>query len=336
MSIIRRILGRSSAGISLVLLPPTVCGFFFQPDFLAAFTVLPIWVWGGIGLGAALVATYLLRAPKGAFLMLGWLLILAVGAEEVAMLLKKDAQAPLPGPPQAHEGKAVLRVITLNCALFSYGDPSPDLKRWQADIVLLQDAFPYHVRQIADALYQGQGDFRAHATSGIVTRWKIHHDVPNPSQRDHLARIVLPDGSAIDVMNLHLRSATTNLRLWRMHTWREHYWNRILRRNELQTTLGILKRHSDPDQTPILLGGDFNSAASDAIHRPLKQDFQDVFATAGSGWGNTYQRRLPILRIDALYSNPLLTPLRCQAVTTRHSDHRMVVADFLVQKPAKK
>ncbi len=44
----------------------------------------------------------------------------------------------------------------------------------------------------------------------------------------------------------------------------------------------------------------------------------------------------PALRIDHLYATRHFTPVRCRAVTTRHSDHRMVVADFLtdlIRKP---
>ena len=47
------------------------------------------------------------------------------------------------------------------------------------------------------------------------------------------------------------------------------------------------------------------------------------------GWGNTFHRRFPIVRIDHLYATRHLIPIRCRAVTTRNSDHRMVVADFL-------
>ena len=85
--------------------------------------------------------------------------------------------------------------------------------------------------------------------------------------------------------------------------------------------------HQFPN-TPTLFGGDFNSPASDVVHRQLARDFVDAFATAGTGWGDTFQRRFPILRIDHIYATRHFTPVRCRAVTTRHSDHRMVVADF--------
>ena len=40
----------------------TVFCFTRQPDHFAAFTVLPIWVWGGVGLLLAIISCYLLRA----------------------------------------------------------------------------------------------------------------------------------------------------------------------------------------------------------------------------------------------------------------------------------
>ena len=63
----------------------------------------------------------------------------------------------------------------------------------------------------------------------------------------------------------------------------------------------------------------------------LSRDFTDAFVAAGTGWGDTFQRRVPVLRIDHLYANRQFTPIRCRAVTTHNSDHRMVVADFLTE-----
>ena len=60
------------------------------------------------------------------------------------------------------------------------------------------------------------------------------------------------------------------------------------------------------------------------------RDFNDSFSTAGRGWGNTFQRRVPVLRLDAIYSTRQFTPVRCRAVTTRKSDHRMVISDLIL------
>jgi endonuclease/exonuclease/phosphatase (EEP) superfamily protein YafD len=163
----------------------------------------------------------------------------------------------------------------------------------------------------------------------VVTRWKIRREVRNPANRDQQVTVSLPDGSEIEVVNVHLASAATNLRFWKQSTWTEHRANRSLRRSQLSLAQQILEQTTNFPHTPTLLGGDFNSPASDIVHRQLARDFVDAFATAGTGWGNTYHRRFPILRIDLIYATRHFVPVRSRVVETRYSNHRMVVADFL-------
>lgn len=325
----RRRLGWILVGTSLLLHIFTVYCFAQQPDRFAAFTVMPIWLWGGIGLFLSTVAFYFLRASLSLIMTAVWAVTLLVGADESRVLANFGKSAPLPGHAAYYEGKPVLRVLTLNCALFTYGNPAQEIAAWQPDIVLLQDVFPQQVRQIADALYGGHGDYRAHDTNGIVTRWRIQREVRNPVQRDHQVTVLMPNGAAIEVVNVHLRTAATDLRLWNRSAWASHRSNRILRRKELFLTQQILEQTTNFPNTPTLFGGDFNSPASDVVHRQLTRDFVDAFATAGTGWGDTYQRRFPILRIDHIYATRHFTPVRCHTVTTRNSDHRMVIADLL-------
>lgn len=329
MSSLRRRLGWLLVGASLLLHLFSVFCFSRQPDQFAAFTVLPIWIWGGFGLLFSTVAFYFLRASLSLIMTAVWAVTLLVGADEARVLANFGKAAPLPGKAAPHDGKEVFRVITLNCAIFEFGDPSKDLARWEPDIVLLQDVKPHHVRQIANVLYAGRGDYRSHTTSGIVTRWKIQREVRNPTQRDQQITVALPDGSQVEVVNVHLSTAATDLRFWHRSAWQGHRSNRALRLKELSLVQQVLEQTTSFPNTPTLFGGDFNSPASDVVHRLLTRDFTDAFAAAGTGWGNTFQRRLPILRIDHLYSTRHFAPVRCHTVTTRHSDHRMVVADFL-------
>ena len=329
MSSLRRRLGWLLVGASLLLHLFTVFCFSRQPDQFAAFTVLPIWIWGGFGLLFSTVACYFLRASLALIMTAVWAVTLLVGADEARVLANFGRAAPLPGKAAPHAGSEVIRVITLNCAIFEYGDPSQDLARWEPDIVLLQDVKPHQVRQIANVLYAGRGDYRSHTTNGIVTRWKIQREVRNPTQRDQQITVALPDGSQVEIVNVHLSTAATDLRFWQASAWQGHRSNRALRLKELSLVQQVLQQTTSCPNTPTLFGGDFNSPASDVVHRLLTRDFTDAFATAGTGWGNTFQRQLPILRIDHLYSTRHFTPVRCHTVTTRHSDHRMVVADFL-------
>jgi endonuclease/exonuclease/phosphatase (EEP) superfamily protein YafD len=329
MTSLRRRLGWALVGASLLLHLFTVFCYSRQPDRFAAFTVLPIWVWGGVGLLLCTFAFYFLRASLSLVMTAVWAVTLLVGADEARVLANFGKSPPKHGLALPHDGQPVLRVITLNCAIFSFGDPSRDLAAWEPDIVLLQDVYPQHVSQIANSLYGGRGDYRSHTTSGIITRWKILREIRNPSQRDQQVTIALPDGSTVEVVNVHLATAATDLRLWQRSTWSEHRHNRALRFKELSLVQQVLEKTTNFPNTPTLLGGDFNSPASDVVHRLLVRDFADAFATAGTGWGDTYHRRLPILRIDHLYSTRHFTPVRCKAVVTRHSDHRMVIADFI-------
>jgi endonuclease/exonuclease/phosphatase (EEP) superfamily protein YafD len=258
-----------------------------------------------------------------------WAVTLLVGADEARVLAHLGKQEPMPGPAASHEREPVLRVATLNCSIFRYGDPSQDIAAWQPDIVLLQDLFPQQVARVADVLYGGRGDHRSHLTNGIVTRWKILREVRNPKERSHQVTIEMPDGRVLETVNLHLLTAATDLRFWQRMAWREHRINRSIRQNELAHIMGILGQTTSFPNTPTLFGGDFNAGATDIVHQQLTRDFDDAFASAGTGWGNTYQRRLPILRIDHVYATRHFTPVRCRAVTTRRSDHRMVVADFV-------
>jgi endonuclease/exonuclease/phosphatase (EEP) superfamily protein YafD len=318
-------------GLSLALHLATVYCFSRQPDHFAAFTVLPIWVWGGLGLLLCTVAFYFLRASLSLIMTAVWAVTLLVGADEARVLANFGKSRPQPGPAALHGGAPVLRVATLNCAIFNHGDPSPDIAAWQPDIVILQDAFPHQVRRVADVLYGGRGDYRAHQTNGIVTRWKIQREIRNPNHRNQQATVVTPDGRSMEIVNVHLTTAATDLRFWQRSAWRGHRVNRTIRRQELSVVRQVLEQTTGFPNTPAILGGDFNAPAADVVLRQLSRDFVDAFAAAGTGWGDTYQRRLPILRIDQLHATRHFTPVRCRAVTTRHSDHRMVVADFLMR-----
>jgi endonuclease/exonuclease/phosphatase (EEP) superfamily protein YafD len=331
MSPLSRRLGWTLVGISLLLHVFTVYCFSRQPDRFAAFTVMPIWLWGGIGLFLSCLAFYFLRASLSLVMTAVWIVTLLVGADEARVLANIGKSPPLPGQAALHEGKKVMRVITLNTAFFTYGNPSQDIAAWQPDIVLLQDIQPHQVRQIADVLYGGRGDYRAHQTNGIVTRWKIQREIrnPDPANRNEQVTIRLPGGADIEVVNVHLQTAATDLRLWRKSAWAGHRYNRTMRHKELSLVQQVLEQTTSFPNTPTLFGGDFNAPASDVVHRRLARDFTDAFAAAGTGWGNTFQRRLPILRIDHIYCTRHFTPVRSCVFASRHSDHRMVIADFL-------
>lgn len=323
-------------GLSLVLHAVTVFAFARQPDRLAAFTVMPIWFWGGLGLVCSSVAFYFLRAPLSLVVTGVWALTLLLGADEARIIANLGTEPPQPGAAAMVDGRRPIRVITLNTAFSRFGDPAGDLDRWEPDIVLLQETHLGRVKAIADRLFEGRGHFRCFAENGVVSRWRITREVRNPDPGYHFfhhnVTIEHPDSGPIEVVNLHLSSAATDLQLWQRECWREHRANRSKRRLEVAVALNILEQTTDfPGTRPVILGGDFNAPPTDPIQLQLERDFQDAFLEAGTGWGDTFQRRIPILRLDQIHVSRHFTPVRCRAVTTRHSDHRMVVADLLLE-----
>jgi len=341
MILLRRSTGWTLTGISLVLHIFIVWCFVQQPDHFAAITVLPIWLWGAFGLFLTAVAFYLLRVLLPVIMSGIWCVTLLVGADEAHALMHIGAPALQPGPAVAYQGYPVIRVVSLNCNMLYTGDPTRDIALWQPDIVLLQDAPAPLVAEVAKVLYGGHGDFRARKTNGIVTRWKIQCVVNSPPWREtdspfwcnQQITIVLPDGRSVEVANVHLLSAATDLRFWRRLTWREHRINRAKRQDELSQVRDLLGQTTNLSSTPTLFGGDFNAPANDIVLHGLDRDFVDAFRAVGTGWGDTYQRHFPILRIDHIFATRHFKPVRFATITTRFSDHRMVVADFVMKQP---
>jgi endonuclease/exonuclease/phosphatase (EEP) superfamily protein YafD len=331
MNLFRRRLGWMLVLLSLALHLITVFCFSAQPDRLAAFTVVPIWVWGGIGLLFSSVAFYFLRAPLSLILSGVWALTILVGSDEARALGNLGKERPESGPAKPYRGKSVLRVLTMNTALFQSGDPTDEIIAWDPDIVLLQQTMPQDTRKIAEKLYNGRGDVRTYGINGVITRWKIDRESRNSLIRNQQLGIVRPDGSRVQVVNVHLATAATDLSLWNRSAWRNHRNNRLLRKQEISLALQILSQTTNFPAEPTIFAGDFNASATDVVHRYLSRDFVDAFSEAGTGWGDTYHSRFPILRIDHIYSTRHLTPVRCRAVKSRNSDHRLVVADLLMR-----
>lgn len=335
----RRRFGWALVGASLALHAFTVLCHTRQPDVFAAFLVVPLWLWGIIGLTLSGVAFVFLRANLSLVLSALWSVTILLGADEARNLTNLARQRPEPGTPAQHRGLDTLRVITLNCGNFRYGDPAPDLASWHPDILLVQEIQPHQVRYLADEVFGGRGDYRAHARQGILTRWRITREVRVPPvlnadpglTGNQQVTISLPNGTTVEVVNVDLRSSPPDLRLWRPETWRQHRDQRRTRRRELAVATAVLAQTCPLDSRPVIFGGDFNSPAGDAVYELLEPSLKDCFPRTGVGWGNTFQRRLPLLRIDRLYTNRQLVPVRAAAWSTASSDHRMVITDVLPQ-----
>lgn len=297
-------------------------------------TVIPFWAYCIVGLVISLGCLLLLRSNLSIASFLVWLATLCSCPDEVAGIARFWLPAPEAGKPALIESiddaepVRPLRVVTLNCRK---RDPRnlDIIRQWKPDIVLLQES-PYHMhlKQLAAELYGEEGgsmvmpswDCSIVARGKIVLRRTPHYFTQ--------AKVELVSGRSVEVVSLHLHGAVTSLSLHHKKTWEMHTTSRQTRLAEMSNILQSIQRYAP--YRPVIIGGDFNSPAGDRVYFSLRHEFTDSFRAAGKGWGNTVMNRYPVHRIDQIWaSSDALRPVRSRAVETEHSDHRMVVSDFV-------
>lgn len=313
----------------------TAACYMRQPDMMAAFTVYPLWMWGLLGLALSALAYLFWRAPLSLVVTVIWSLTILFFSDESLALARIGREAPQPGAAAPFMKQDTLRVCTLNWGGKKHSKEEviaqADLvASYHPDILFLQEVHPWQAKMIADLLYKDGGDYRTSSNSAIITRWKIHVAMHNPMPHSQHLTVKLPNSRYIDCVNFHLRSANTDMRLWRRSCWRAHSLNRKLQRREVFYSLALLKNYTPFPTRPVIVAGDFNAPATDPLHDLLRMDFVDSFAKAGTGWANTWHRRIPLHRIDYIYTTPLLNSVRSHTVIAPASDHRMLVSDFIL------
>jgi endonuclease/exonuclease/phosphatase (EEP) superfamily protein YafD len=310
-----------------------VCACFLRRwDKAAALTVYPFWVWCGAGLIMAALAWGIARQRLAGVVALVWLGTMLIFSDETRPLLRMAAEKPQPGRPAAVEGGAVpLRIITLNCRHGMWRPHVLDqLIPWQPDVVFLQEApFPADLQKAAARLWPGQpGYFEGVSNCAILSRAKITGALHGHQPYSMLGTVELRPGKVVELACIHLAGAETGMKLWQRDTWRSHYYNRQSRRIALAAVLGAQQVFIGDH--PVIVGGDFNAPAGDGVFDALeRRGFIDAAKAAGIGWPCTYPNAAPVLRIDQLWMRGL-QPVRARTVESEHTDHRMVICDFLI------
>ena len=101
------------------------------------------------------------------------------------------------------------------------------------------------------------------------------------------------------------------------------------RSEELQTVLNGMP----PIEGPVIVCGDFNEPPMSYNYRQLqKAGFVDTFTKVGHGIKPTYAGRLPLLRIDYIWSKDGVTPLSFKRHRWKASDHYPIILDFAINE----
>jgi endonuclease/exonuclease/phosphatase family metal-dependent hydrolase len=346
--------------------------FYLRPDFFTAITMIPVWAWCAVGilltvLGFPKSSKRLVvnqsnseglqdswgRAsvkPAGGvhetpppladhqnhcggrsviILLAIWIIFLLVFAEEPWSLLH-SSRASSAAFDTARQRGGVLRVVSLNCRNGNVA-AAEEVQQYDPDIVLLQETpRPREVKALAKELYGDEAGTACGRDASLIVHGAIL-DSPRPESTHYVqARVLMHNGLELEAVSVHLLSPVTKHGFLSDDTFMEMVRNRVSRRDEL--TIIANQLGAVPRSLPMIVGGDFNAPAGDAIFRLLSPALHDTFKEAGSGWGNTFSNNHPIQRIDQVWVNRRFKTMNVSARKTINSDHRLVVCDLMLAK----
>jgi endonuclease/exonuclease/phosphatase (EEP) superfamily protein YafD len=319
-------LRKISLGLSALSWLLIFCAYWIQPDSLTGLTNVPAWWWLFPGFGFALLGWRKGRRRITVLLLALWLIFLICFVGEARSIFHRG---PWPDPAWVKakaEGRA-LRVISFN------SDFSPaalrEVEYYQPDIILFQEGHDHTVADFAKDFYGATAQIVRSKDAFILTRGAL---LPSPrSSQDSItqAYVLLNSGLQAQVISLHLYSPKNRRDFWRLGFWqaqaeaRRIHWEQI---DEVVSRLATL-----PPTTPVIVGGDFNSPAGDAIFRAFRGRLRDSFKEGGRGWGDTFSNHKPLFRIDQIWISPQWQAVSVVARKVKYSDHRMVVADLILK-----
>ncbi len=90
----------------------------------------------------------------------------------------------------------------------------------------------------------------------------------------------------------------------------------------------IIKEKLNNTKMPFVFCGDLNSVPSSYVYHQLQKGLKDAFLAVGSGIGRSYYKFSPSLRIDVVFTSPLLYPVQYYSPKLSLSDHYPIVTDI--------
>lgn len=314
---------RRAARIALRLISilPVVGAFVacvWRPDFLAALTLIPAWLWM-IPLPFLLVLTWRVKDLKSVIVQCLIWAVFGIGwVEELRSIPRGVWRALVSNKSDKHE----IRVVSFNCD--SNVRCAEEIARVEPDIVLLQESPGRDTLQkMVDLIFVGGGEFISSGDVSILTRGRIQ--ATHLKVGDHFISgvVSLPGQPPIECVCLRLSPPVARLDFWSGGFWTEHQARRDTHRQQLRDLSGTLAKSSG--LWARIVGGDFNMPPLDRAFSEINDNLSDAFLASGTGWGATGTSELPLFRVDQIWVSRECQPQAVHAVKSRWSDHRFVV-----------
>ena len=331
---IARTIGLLALLISTILHSFILFSFNYNSDQLSIVTVFPIWFWSAIGLGFIFVSIIFLKKKLLIFFFGAWIITALLGSDEFTSLKrglkptvkKSKTDTDLAKPSQ------VLRVASINCNDRKI-EAALEAINYNPDIIFLQESpSPADLQIIKSKLLDPTVQIVGGWDCSIIAKGKLTKRNYSSLFYNHAtgAMLTLEDGSTIELLCIHLESAVTRWDLWNKKCWKEHQIRSQERRDQLKQLLSEYEKFAS--NGPKIFGGDFNSPQNSNLFKIVSNEYTNAFSSIGKGIGNTFTNYFPVIRIDHIYSNSALQPIDASSIRTVHSDHRMLICDFILKQ----
>lgn len=307
---------------SVALIVGCVALWVTQPTGLVALLYIPVGGWAIVGLLAAVIG---LRNRWRVSLIASWLTLCMVLCEPAWSIPRGWLQAPF---------KQRFRVVSLNCNVGNQA-AAREVIALRPDLVLFQETVSEPVaREVAHELWPDSGAVAATAECSIIANGNLRLLAAEPAAAFVLCEWTRRDGESCLVACVRLAPPATRLDLWNQAARQEHA-DRCGNRAHVIERLLKLITELRKDQQFVLIGGDFNTVPKDrtllnALSSQPELQFKDSFSLGGAGWGDTVLNGFPFQRFDQIRVCPTgsIPRVRCAAVRTVNSDHRLVFCDI--------
>lgn len=136
-----------------------------------------------------------------------------------------------------------------------------------------------------------------------------------------------PDRRPLAVASVHLptmRYGFSKLARLDLPAYRRYLAWRWTQMDALKAKLGEIAEY------PTLVGGDFNMPGDSPMMGGLAPKYRSSFHSRGSGYGHTRPSAVPWIGIDHQLAGPGLRPLRVEVGPAVGSDHRPLIAEYLL------
>ncbi|MGB0763408.1 MAG: endonuclease/exonuclease/phosphatase family protein [Acidimicrobiales bacterium] len=274
--------------------------YWLRPGWAAALTIFPAWIW----LLFWLLALPLVKKRTFVIATCCWLLFGAFQVEEWKSVLR----AALPVDKKEHS----LRVTTINCSgsIAALRDAITD----HPDIILVQES---PARQEIEKLLAGKDgyEFIYGPDTSIIARGHLREATQAMFYNAGTAWI---DNKQFFIISVRLRTSNPRIDLWKMDCWRSQFQLRQVQIKQMREIADQL-----PDDSILVVGGDFNVPQRDRIFSFFKDKLADTFSAGARGWCNTILVEYPMLRIDQIWTSSELSCYNAYVRVSPQTDHKL-------------